>query len=76
MIMLKRAKVKIDGMSCQHCVKTVTDAMVDLDGVSQVKVNLKKGEAKIKFEKDRLDLEQLKTAVVTAGFEFVWFKQN
>ena len=74
MIMLKRAKIKIDGMSCQHCVKTVTDAMVDLDGVSQVKVNLKKGEAKIKFEKDRLDLEQLKTAVVTAGFEFVWFK--
>ena len=74
MIMLKRAKIKIDGMSCQHCVKTVTDAMVDLDGVSQVKVNLKKGEAKIKFDKDRLDLEQLKTAVVTAGFEFVWFK--
>ena len=72
--MLKRAKIKIDGMSCQHCVKTVTDAMVDLDGVSQVKVNLKKGEAKIKFEKDRLDLEQLKTAIVAAGFEFVWFK--
>ena len=74
MIMLKRAKIKIDGMSCQHCVKTVTDAMVDLDGVSQVKVNLKIGEAKIKFEKGRLDLEQLKTAIVTAGFEFVWFK--
>lgn len=74
MIMLKRAKIKIDGMSCQHCVKTVTDAVSDLDGVSQVKVNLKKGEAKIKFDKDRLDLEQLKTAIVTAGFEFVWFK--
>ncbi|MBB16809.1 hypothetical protein CMK22_16195 [Candidatus Poribacteria bacterium] len=72
--MLKRAKIKIDGMSCQHCVKTVTDAVSDLDGVSQVKVNLKKGEAKIKFEKGRLDLEQLKTAIVTAGFEFVWFK--
>ena len=74
MVMLKKAKIKIDGMFCQHCVKTVTDAMVDLDGVSQVKVNLKKGEAKIKFEKDRLDLEQLKTAIVAAGFEFVWFK--
>ena len=74
MIMLKRAKIKIDGMSCQHCVKTVTGAVSDLDGVSQVKGNLKKGEAKIKFEKGRLDLEQLKTAIVTAGFEFVWFK--
>ena len=74
MIMLKRAKVKIDGMSCQHCVKTVTDAMVDLDGVSQVKVNLKKGEARLKFERDRLDLESLETAIVTAGFEFVSLK--
>ena len=71
MAMLKKAKIKIDGMSCQHCVKTVTDVMMGIDGVSQVKVNLKKGEARLKFERDRLDLELLETAIVTAGFEFV-----
>ena len=69
--MLKKAKIKINGMSCQHCVKTVTDVMMGIDGVSQVKVNLKKGEARLKFERDRLDLELLETAIVTAGFEFV-----
>ena len=74
MAMLKKAKIKIDGMSCQHCVKTVTDVMMGLDGVSQVKVNLKKGEARLKFERDRLDLELLETAIVTAGFEFVSLK--
>jgi len=74
MAMLKKAKVKIDGMSCQHCVKTVTDVMMGIDGVSQVKVNLKKGEARLKFERDRLDLELLETAIVTAGFEFVSLK--
>ena len=74
MAMLKKAKIKINGMSCQHCVKTVTDVMMDLDGVSQVKVNLKKGEARLKFERDRLDLESLETAIVTAGFEFVSLK--
>jgi len=74
MAMLKKAKVKIDGMSCQHCVKTVTDVMMGIDGVSQVKVNLKKGEARLKFERDRLDLESLETAIVTAGFEFVSLK--
>ena len=74
MKMLKKAKIKINGMSCQHCVKTVTDAMMDIDGVSQVKVNLKKGEARLKFEQDRPDLEQLKSAIVTAGFEFVSLK--
>ena len=74
MAMLKKAKIKIDGMSCQHCVKTVTDVMMCIDGVSQVKVNLKKGEARLKFERDRLDLELLETAIVTAGFEFVSLK--
>ena len=74
MAMLKKAKIKINGMSCQHCVKTVTDVMMDLDGVSQVKVNLKKGEARLKFERDLLDLELLETAIVTAGFEFVSLK--
>ena len=61
-------------MSCQHCVKTVTDVMMGIDGVSQVKVNLKKGEARLKFERDLLDLELLETAIVTAGFEFVSLK--
>ena len=74
MAMLKKAKIKIDGMSCQHCVKTVTDVMMGIDGVSQVKVNLKTGEARLKFERDRLDLELLETAIVTAGFEFVSLK--
>ena len=74
MAMLKKAKIKIDGMSCQHCVKTVTDVMMGIDGVSQVKVNLKKGEARLKFERDLLDLELLETAIVTAGFEFVSVK--
>ena len=74
MAMLKKAKIKIDGMSCQHCVKTVTDVMMGIDGVSQVKVNLKKGVARLKFERDLLDLELLETAIVTAGFEFVSLK--
>ena len=74
MAMLKKAKIKIDGMPCQHCVKTVTDVMMGIDGVSQVKVNLKKGEARLKFERDLLDLELLETAIVTAGFEFVSLK--
>ncbi len=74
MAMLKKAKIKIDGMSCQHCVKTVTDVIMGIDGVSQVKVNLKKREARLKFERDLLDLELLETAIVTAGFEFVSLK--
>ena len=32
----------IGGMSCEHCVRAVTQAIEKVDGVKSVKVNLKK----------------------------------
>ena len=37
--------IKIKGMSCQHCVMAVTKALTALDGVKDVKVDLKSGVA-------------------------------
>jgi len=37
--------VKIKGMSCGHCVASVTEALGKIPGVSEVVVNLEKGEA-------------------------------
>ena len=39
------ATVKIKGMSCQHCVGAVTKALGEIPGISDVKVDLNKGEA-------------------------------
>ena len=33
--------LKVNGMSCQHCVNAVNDAVTKLVGVKQVKVDLK-----------------------------------
>ena len=39
-------KIKIDGMSCEHCVAAVTRALNNLEGVSKVvEVDLKSGQA-------------------------------
>lgn len=37
---LKRV-VKIDGMSCNHCAKTVENTLLSIDGITKAKVNLK-----------------------------------
>ena len=37
--------VKIKGMSCQHCVKSVKKALEEIDEVVDVAVDLEKGEA-------------------------------
>ena len=44
--MLKKRAI-IEGMSCNHCVKRVENALKELEGVQDVKVNLKKKTADI-----------------------------
>jgi copper chaperone len=60
--------VKINGMSCQHCVASVTKAIQDISGVSQVSVDLDKGEAT--YEGD-VSQQDVKDAIVKVGFEAV-----
>jgi len=39
-------KLKVDGMNCGHCVKSVTEALQGVSGVDKVvEVSLEKGEA-------------------------------
>ncbi|MDR2105989.1 MAG: heavy-metal-associated domain-containing protein [Coriobacteriales bacterium] len=59
--------LKVEGMHCQHCVGAVTEALSSLPGVEKVKVDLAKGEAKVKHGVD-VGIETLKDAVVKAGF--------
>ncbi|MCE5336985.1 MAG: heavy-metal-associated domain-containing protein [Desulfobacteraceae bacterium] len=60
--------VKIKGMSCQHCVKAVTKALEEIEGVSEVKVDLAKGEAFFN-EASPVDNEVIKGKIAKAGFE-------
>ena len=64
-----KTTLKIDGMSCEHCVKTVTKALEELDGVKKARVNLKRGEAKVTYDSDKINVDGLIAAVVEAGYE-------
>ncbi len=66
---MKKTKLKVDGMSCQHCVKTVTDALTDLSGVRRAKVNLRKAEAVVHYDAARVTPATLTAAITEAGFD-------
>ena len=66
---MQKTKLKIGGMSCQHCVKTVTDALTALEGVQRAKVNLRKGEAVVRFDELSVTPVNLRDAITQAGFE-------
>jgi copper chaperone len=65
--MSEKTLLRVEGMNCPHCVAAVTDALGALPGVEKVKVNLEKGEAKVKHGVE-VSVQALKDAVTEAGF--------
>lgn len=62
--------LKIEGMSCPHCVRHVTDALNAIKGVTVQKVSLEEKTALIKLSQD-IDDDVLKEAVEKAGYTFI-----
>jgi len=57
-------------MSCQHCVASVTKALNDIEGISDVKVDLEAGSATYN-ENSPVTIEAIKDAISRIGFEVV-----
>ncbi|GFH40320.1 heavy-metal-associated domain-containing protein [Lactococcus insecticola] len=68
---MTKTVLKIDGMTCNHCVMHVTEALESVSGVKSAKVNLKKGEAVVKSDSEILDLAAASVAVAAAGYKVV-----
>ena len=66
---MEKMTLKIQGMTCKNCVAHVTKALASVDGVTSVKVNLKKGEAVIKADSPNIDT--LTSAVARAGYQVI-----
>jgi len=62
--------VKIKGMSCKHCVMAVTRALSVVEGIKDVKVDLKSGVATYEEEK-AVDPMVVEAAIKMAGYEVV-----
>lgn len=66
---MEKIVLKIDGMTCGHCVGKVEKSLKSLPGVEVAKVDLKKGTAKVKYDESKQTLENLNEAVREAGYE-------
>ena len=64
------ATVKIDGMQCQHCVKSVQKALTPLSDNGDVQVSLEQKKATLALKTDVTD-DMIKDAIADAGFKVV-----
>jgi copper chaperone CopZ len=59
---------RVTGMTCAHCVGSVTDEVSRIPGVTDVKVDLPTGEVTVTSEAP-IDVETIRASVDEAGYE-------
>ena len=60
--------IHVEGMGCQNCVKHVTEALVNLPGVTGADVSLEKNQALVTIADDVAD-DVLRAAIDDAGYD-------
>lgn len=65
--------IKVEGMSCDHCIHAVTEELVKIDGVNNVNVTLNPdGPSNIDFDVDtEIAMTDLAAAIDEAGYTLV-----
>lgn len=59
----------IEGMSCEHCVKRVTDALKSIKGVKKAIVDLEAKSAEVTYLPAKTNREAMTAAVCALGFK-------
>jgi copper chaperone len=68
---MSKATLKVQGMTCNHCVMRVQKALKGVAGVSDAQVDLSKAEAAVTFDDSKVTVDKLASAVVDAGYKVV-----
>jgi copper chaperone len=65
---MSTTRLKISGMSCQHCVRTVVSALESVSGVSSASVDLGKGSAVVEYDPAQTNPRALANVVMDEGY--------
>ena len=66
---MRQETIKVEGMTCQHCVETITDALNNITGLNTVNVDLVKKEVSVKFNENETELRKISDKIIEVGFE-------
>lgn len=60
--------LKVTGMSCGHCVRSVREALEAIAGVRSARVDLERGSADVEYDEDVTGPRQMVGAVMDEGY--------
>jgi copper chaperone CopZ len=66
---VETARIKTPNALCEACKTRIESYLRRYDGVTFINVNFHKGETTVKYLTDRIDIEQIKTAIANIGYD-------
>ncbi|MBT5549755.1 MAG: heavy-metal-associated domain-containing protein [Nitrospina sp.] len=63
--------LQVEGMTCQHCVQTVSEAVGKMAGIENVEVKLDQKEVIVEFDESKSSLNEIASQITEAGFEII-----
>lgn len=66
---MKTVEIKVEGMTCNGCVNSVTRVLEAIDGVSHAQVSLSAAQATVQFDENLTNNDILIQAIEDAGFD-------
>jgi len=66
---MKTEILKVEGMSCGHCVNSVETSLKELSVLA--KVDLKNKTVRIEFDEDKISIEKIKESITDQGYDVI-----
>lgn len=68
---MEKTVLNVEGMSCEHCVKAVTDAANGLNGVAGAVVDLSAKTVTVEYDPAKCPLDKIKSEIEDQGYDVV-----
>ncbi|MGQ0737803.1 MAG: heavy-metal-associated domain-containing protein [Bacteroidota bacterium] len=63
------ATIKTPNALCENCKKRIEAYVKPYDGMLEITVNYRKGETKVKYITDRINIEEIKAYIANCGYD-------
>ena len=61
--------LKVNGMTCGGCVRSVKNVLESIQGVNSAEVSLEKAQATVTYDPAKADVNAMREAVTDAGYQ-------
>ncbi len=65
----EEAVIRIEGMSCMHCVGKVEKGLSEKEGILSAEVDLEKKQATVRYDPQKVSVEEIKKKITEVGYQ-------